>query len=692
MQNNYLSILVLIMLFTSGINAQIFVDQNATGSNSGSSWSDAYADLSDALAASTPGDQIWVAAGTYKPGGGTPSVDAFFSFPHDLLLYGGFAGTETMLAERDWETNLTILSGDHNGDDNDEDITANRTDNSKHVIWLTDTVTNVSVIDGFTIRNGNTEGADGSGNDRRGGGILTYGNPSIRNCVFTQNYGHYGGGVYPRGTDPIVIENCDFISNTASWGGGGLYINSVAATVTDCSFTGNSATTMRGGGMYSSDCTLTVTDCTFTDNSASESSGGGMHLTNSADNEVIEATLTNCIFTGNGSTFGGALACYQGSLIANLVNCDFSGNTAVNVGGAISNAFGVTTNMTDCVFSENESMGSGGAVYSQNDENTITLTNCDLLSNAAQTGGAISMTGDNEASVGLPLPVLNLEKVTFIANFAVNQGGGLNMSNANGNLSNVLFDTNFATDSDGIGGAISLNTSDTINATINLINSTLVNNGATIGAGISHWKPGTESTSVLTLQNTILHNPLGVNYEIEDGDPVLVSAGGNLSTDGSMVTEFSNTNDLNGEDPLFVDFDDQDYHLQDGSPCIDMGIEAGAPATDIEGLPRVNAPDMGAYENQTVVNVRDLNQRFGQLSIFPNPAKDDLNFNFESVWRGRLEIRLTDNTGKLLLSRSYDKGDQALQQQLDIRQLPQGIYNLSVSNGRLVNTHSFVKE
>ena len=348
--------------------------------------------------------------------------------------------------------------------------------------------------------------------------------------------------------------------------------------------------------------------------------------------------------------------------------------------------------MTDCVFSENESMGSGGAVYSQNDENTITLTNCDLLSNAAQTGGAISMTGDNEASVGLPLPVLNLEKVTFIANFAVNQGGGLNMSNANGNLSNVLFDTNFATDSDGIGGAISLNTSDTINATINLINSTLVNNGATIGAGISHWKPGTESTSVLTLQNTILHNPLGVNYEIEDGDPVLVSAGGNLSTDGSMVTEFSNTNDLNGEDPLFVDFDDQDYHLQDGSPCIDMGIEAGAPATDIEGLPRVNAPDMGAYENQTVVNVRDLNQRFGQLSIFPNPAKDDLNFNFESVWRGRLEIRLTDNTGKLLLSRSYDKGDQALQQQLDIRQLPQGIYNLSVSNGRLVNTHSFVKE
>lgn len=692
MQNNYLSILALLLLFASGINAQIFVDQNATGNNDGTSWGDAYVDLTDAIAASSPGDQIWVAAGTYKPGGGTPSVDASFTFPHDVLLYGGFAGTETMLAERNWETNLTTLSGDHNGDDNDGDITANRTDNSRHVISLTDTVTNVSVIDGFTIRSGNTDPAEGSGDNRRGGGILTYGNPSIRNCIFTQNYGYYGGGIYPRGTDPIEIENCSFMDNTAGWGGGGLYINSVAATVTNCSFTNNTAQTLRGGGLYSGDCAIVVTDCTFTNNSASASSGGGMHLTNGADSELIEATLSNCVFTGNSGTFGGALACYQGSLIANIINCDFSENTAVNVGGAISNAFGVTTNITNCVFSENESMGSGGAVYSQNDENTITLTNCDLVSNAAQTGGAISMSGDNEASVGLPLPTLNLEKVTFLANFAINQGGGLNLSNANGNLSNVLFDTNFATESDGIGGAISINTSDTINATINLINSTVVNNGATIGAGIAHWKPGTESTSVLTVQNTIFYNPLGINYEIEDGDPTLVSNGGNLSSDGSMTAELINTNDLNGEDPLFTNFEDQDYHLQDGSPCIDAGIATGAPDTDIEGLPRVNEPDMGAFENQQLVNVRDLNKRFGQLSIFPNPAKDDLHFNFDSVWRGRLEIRLTDNSGKLLLSRSFDKGDQALQQQLDIRQLPQGIYNLSVSNGRLVNTHSFVKE
>lgn len=693
MQNNYLFLLVVSLLLSTNVQAQIYVDQSATGGNNdGTSWADAYVDLSDAINASVPGDQLWVAAGTYKPGGMAPSIDTFFRFPHDLEMYGGFAGTESELSTRDWVTNETILSGDYNDDDSDDDIELNRTDNAKHVMWLTDTITNASTIDGFTIRNGNTIGPEGSGNDRRGGGILTYGNPSIRNCTFTQNFGHFGGGLYPRGTDAMVIEDCNFFNNVASWGGGGVYINSVSAEVSNCIFMGNSATTRRGAGLASFDCAINVADCTFSDNTSEESSGGGMHLGNNDEAPPLEVNVSNCTFTGNDATFGGALACYGLTLIANIEGCNFSENSAVNVGGAMTNAFGVTTNITDCVFSENESFGSGGAIYSQNDENIITITNSDIISNAAVTGGGMSMVGDNEFSVGAPLPILNLDKVTFVANFATGQGGGLNMGNANGNFSNVLFDTNFATDSDGIGGAISLNTSDSLNAVFNVINSTIVNNGATIGAGISHWKPGPENTSVINLQNTILDNSLGSNYEIEDGDPTLISTGGNLSTDGTMVSYLTATNDLNGEDPLFVNPDDLDYHLQDASPCIDAGITAGAPSTDIEGLPRVNEPDMGAYENQQIVGVNDLSRHFGQLAIFPNPAKDNLNFTFESVWRGSLNVRVTDAAGKLLFQKMVDKGNKELLQSLDIRQLPKGIYNLSITNGRLINTMSFVKQ
>jgi hypothetical protein len=49
-------------------------------------------------------------------------------------------------------------------------------------------------------------------------------------------------------------------------------------------------------------------------------------------------------------------------------------------------------------------------------------------------------------------------------------------------------------------------------------------------------------------------------------------------------------------DPLFVG--GGDYHLKTGSPCIDTGTSVGAPAYDIDGLPRPQGSgyDMGAYE------------------------------------------------------------------------------------------------
>ncbi len=52
-------------------------------------------------------------------------------------------------------------------------------------------------------------------------------------------------------------------------------------------------------------------------------------------------------------------------------------------------------------------------------------------------------------------------------------------------------------------------------------------------------------------------------------------------------------------DPLFVRpawGQDGDYHLREGSPAIDAGSSEGAPAVDLENLPRDAHPDIGAYE------------------------------------------------------------------------------------------------
>ncbi|MCH7702167.1 MAG: hypothetical protein IID37_10810 [Planctomycetes bacterium] len=117
--------------------AVIFVKADADGNNDGTSWENAFTDLQDALAASEGGDQIWVAAATYNPDGPGGDRTATFQLISGVGLYGGFAGGETELDERDPDLNVTILSGDLNGDDRLD--FANNEENSYHVVTGSDT-------------------------------------------------------------------------------------------------------------------------------------------------------------------------------------------------------------------------------------------------------------------------------------------------------------------------------------------------------------------------------------------------------------------------------------------------------------------------------------------------------------------------------------------------------------------------
>ena len=117
-----------------------YVDEDGAGSYP---WDAAYTDLQDVLqhVDLADGDIIWVAAGTYLPG---DSRTDSFELVNKVELYGGFAGTETLLAERDIFSNETILSGD---------IDTNGDDDCYHVVW-SDLDAETSRLDGFTIRDG----------------------------------------------------------------------------------------------------------------------------------------------------------------------------------------------------------------------------------------------------------------------------------------------------------------------------------------------------------------------------------------------------------------------------------------------------------------------------------------------------------------------------------------------------------
>ncbi len=83
---------------------ECYVKWNASGTNSGTSWTNAYTDLKSALGA-PPCTEIWAAAGTYTPG--TLRTDTF-QLKNGVALYGGFIGTEEARTQRNPAANVTF--------------------------------------------------------------------------------------------------------------------------------------------------------------------------------------------------------------------------------------------------------------------------------------------------------------------------------------------------------------------------------------------------------------------------------------------------------------------------------------------------------------------------------------------------------------------------------------------------------
>ncbi|HCY82091.1 MAG TPA: hypothetical protein DHV22_11060, partial [Xanthomarina gelatinilytica] len=95
--------LAFLLLACNSFAQIIYVNANASGTNDGTTWENAYANLQDALSDAS-GNVIWVAAGTYKP---TTNNDQTIAFvvPNNVNLFGGFKGTETHINQRNWNAN-----------------------------------------------------------------------------------------------------------------------------------------------------------------------------------------------------------------------------------------------------------------------------------------------------------------------------------------------------------------------------------------------------------------------------------------------------------------------------------------------------------------------------------------------------------------------------------------------------------
>jgi len=361
---------------------RLYVDSASTGGlNNGTSWANAYTRFDTAVNKAVAGDTIWVAKGTYQP-----ASAASFTMKTGVAIYGGFAGTETALAARNWIINSTILKGNNN------------------TVIINSAITSSAILDGFTVTGGKGVNGGGMSNTSSspiitnvtfsanistgiGGGMCNNGSsPTITNVTFSGNTtGMVGGGMYNGGNSSPIITNVTFSGNatTSTGGGGGMFNNTGSSpTITNVTFSGNTTTgASSGGGMYNSGSSPTITNVTFSGNITS-GGGGGMFNGNASP------IITNAIFSGNTAIDGGGVANTNASPI--ITNAIFSGNTALD-GGGMSN-LSSSPIITNATFSRNTTTRDGGGGICNSNATALpatlaSITNCVFWGNTATTAG-----------------------------------------------------------------------------------------------------------------------------------------------------------------------------------------------------------------------------------------------------------------------------------------------------------------
>ncbi len=623
----------------------LYVDVSATGGlNDGSSWSDAFVSLQDALAETDLNPtvrEIWVAAGVYRPDEGfelTPGDrTASFELRNDLALYGGFAGTETLLDERDINTNATILSGDLDGDDIadlpsgvvcittvgialDEfcqpfDIDSNgevgcsdlgTCENSYNIVTGSGT-DNSAVLDGFIVRSGNADGPSEGGFN--GGGGYSQGGPTLRHTRFVANFGYSHAGAVRLGTTDIVVTDCTFEANATIGSGGGVNFFAAGGDpyIARCTFRGNIAA--NGAGVFNRSSNLLIEDCDFVENACKN--GGGLWV--DRGNPVINRCRfeRNKPITGPNCS-GGHTALFVDSTDVVVTDCQFIDNEGVCSGAVgVSDASPV---FRSCLFQGNRARNSGGAISDSPAECNIRIEDCDFIDNGAEadcfaSGGAIYF-----QSAG-PKYIQNSR---FIRNFACANAGAIRLWGVNDGsvfIANSLFAGNQAQNR--WGGALFIDGG----AGSFCSNSEFVGNHAALAGGaarglidfsgctFSHNQTDSQATAAISIGEAMEHNiansifwenrASGILNQIPVTTTGLVSVKYSLiqddNPDDAIVAFGGLTNGNIDDDPLFVrmpdagtngwgDSDDDygDLRLSPGSPAIDAGSNGATAADDTD--------------------------------------------------------------------------------------------------------------
>ena len=359
-----------------------------------------------------------------------------------------------------------------------------------------------------------------------------------------------------------------------------------------------------GGGIYvDNDSAPTIDGCVIRDCFAYD--GGGIFIGRFgsawAAPRIVNSTITN-----NEALWYGGGVCANSQGYAEIHHSSIQGNSARWGGGGI--CINISLGVRFCDIADNvcEGAGSsshGGGIFVQ-DVPSSTLTHCTLRNNRADArGGGVYSRGNIWVSH------------CVVAGNLAGYGGGLAVASFDvAKVSNCLVVSNTAREH---GGAFAIYDGDAGDAELTVVGCTIASNRAVwdqdllYREGFAGDDPRPEVMSCIFWDYSQSDVQMILNYCLCD---VGCDFGTNMEGDALFL-------DPNGPDGDATTWDDNDYHLQAGSPAIDHGQPAldcsgwwWDRCVDLDGLYREwdgdgdggHRMDIGAYEH--------LSHEFGDLN------------------------------------------------------------------------------
>ena len=244
-----------------------------------------------------------------------------------------------------------------------------------------------------------------------GGGNLTFKNLTFQNGRDLINDG--GNGFWIGGNLVATFEDCKFMFNTVAHAnpdsptdyadsngrGGAIHKNEIGdVNLYNCTFTGNE--NREGNAINWCGGKLVAVGCSFMGNTTKiNGTGGAIKFWCLVAGKPIQATIEHCLFMGNSSGNGGAIAINEtadrddaGNDIT-IKDCSFIANSATMCGGLLINNIAPKNTskvkVLNSTFAYNQAINDGAAINlraaSKNSE--FMMVNCTVVDNITQGNG-----------------------------------------------------------------------------------------------------------------------------------------------------------------------------------------------------------------------------------------------------------------------------------------------------------------